>query len=142
MAVIHKVPRSWYRSTRSVHEGPTREVLIGQGVEYLIDHGTLLDRAPAHRPLADVAAFLQDAYRRRTARERDGEDAREVQRFEPVSRQVSYGGGGDPSPPKRFSEPVTDLRRTALDITSQLEPDAARGLAMHFYREVRLRVLT
>ena len=115
---------------------------MGQGVEYLVDHGTLFDRAPVHRPLADVAAFLQDAYRRGTARERNGEDAREVERFEPVSRQNSYGGGGDPSPPEGFSEPVTDLSRTTLDVAPQLEPDPAGGLAMHFYCEVRLRVLT
>ena len=107
----------------------------------MVDHGTLFDRAPVHRPLANVAAFLQDAYRRGTARERNGEDAREVERFEPVSRQNSYGGGGDPSPPEGFSEPVTDLSRTTLDVAPQLEPDPAGGLAMHFYCEVRLRVL-
>jgi hypothetical protein len=37
--------------------GRTREVLIGQGVEFLVDHDTLFDRTPAHRPLVDVAAL-------------------------------------------------------------------------------------
>ena len=93
-----------------------REVLIGQGVEYLVDHDALFDRTPAHRTLADVATFLQDTYRCGTARERNGEDAREVQRVESVAGQGPYGGGGDPFPPEGFSEPVADLRRAALDI--------------------------
>ena len=82
----------------------------------MVEYDTLFDRTPAHYPLADVAAFLQDAYRRRTARKRNSEDAREVQRFEPVAGQGPYGGGGDPFPPEGFAKPVTDLRRTAVYI--------------------------
>jgi hypothetical protein len=116
MALTYVVTRSKYRCPRLARGGRTREVLIGQGVELLVDHDTLFDRAPAHRPLVDVAALLQHAYRRGSARERNGKDTREVQRFEPISRHSPYGDGGDSSSPEVFSEPVADLRRTALDV--------------------------
>jgi hypothetical protein len=108
----------------------------------LVEYDTLFDRTPAHYPLANVSAFFQDAYRRRTARKRNGEDAREVQRFEPLTGHGPYGSGGDPFPPEGFSKPVADLRRTALDIAPYFEPDAAGGFATDFYCEVRLRGLT
>jgi hypothetical protein len=53
-----------------------------------------------------------------------------------------YSSDGDTYSPEGFSEPVTDLRRTALDIAPYYEPDAAGGFATDFYCEVRLRSLT
>jgi hypothetical protein len=91
---------------------------MGHGVENLVKHYTLFDRTPAHYPLTNVAAFLQETYRRSTVRKRNGKDACMVEYFEPVAGQSTYGGRGNPFPPEGFAKPVTDLRRTAFDIAS------------------------
>jgi hypothetical protein len=56
MPLIHVASLLAPRSTRSGHGRRTRQVLISQGVEDLVEYGTLFDRTPAHRPPSKVEA--------------------------------------------------------------------------------------
>src|SRR5215212_6404901 len=112
----HGVP--WSRSLQrySLKLTQATQVQIGDGVEDLVEDDPLLDRAPAHHSLADIAGLLQHAHRRRVVRERDGEDACEAEGLEPIVGERLYGGSGDTPAPHGLAEPVPYLSRAALDV--------------------------
>src|SRR5439155_19313683 len=71
------------------------------------------------------------AARRRIRRERHGEQSREAMVLDGVPRHGHERLAGDAASPVRLAEPVPDLRRHAVHVFLQHEPDGAHGLAVY-----------
>src|SRR5437867_549547 len=110
-------------------------------VKHLVDDLSVLDGAPAQSRLQRVSRLLQDAEGGVVPFIGHREDPREAVRLDGVPRHGPKRARRDPTPPKVFTEPVSDLRGHSFDVLPQGEADPAHRLPTHRNGESRLRLL-